>query len=174
MILDGFLAFSINQAITATAVSTNIIDLGITSGIPSSALGGGARDIGIGDDPAMKLLVQVTTAFNNLTSLNVTLQGAVDNGAGAPAAFVNWWQPSAAVVLANLTVGARLMDMDMPRPPAGVAEPRFLQLNYTVTGTAPTAGTVSAFIVLDRMDQFYNGTQNNIMGGYAPGIIINN
>ena len=98
----------------------------------------------------------------------------MDNGAGAPAAFTNWWQPSTAPVLANLTLGARLMDMDMPRPPAGVAEPRFLQLNYTVTGTAPTQGTVSAFIVLDRMDQFYNGTANNIMGGYAPGIIINN
>ena len=51
MILDGFLTWSINQAVTVTAVSTNIIDLGVISGVPSSAQGGGARDIGIGDDP---------------------------------------------------------------------------------------------------------------------------
>jgi hypothetical protein len=174
MILDGFLAFSINQPILgATVVSTNIIDLGEVSGIPSSAFGGGARDIGIGDDPAMKLLVQVTSALVGGTSILPVLQGAVDNGSGAPAAFTNWWQPAVAVPLASLGLGARLMDMDMPRPPAGVAVPRYLQLSYTVAGTF-TAGTLSAFLVLDRWDQMYNGTANNVPGGYPPGIIIAN
>jgi len=62
MILDALLQFdnAASLAIAAgTQASTNVIDLGITSGIPTSANGGGARDIGIGDDPAMKLLVQV-------------------------------------------------------------------------------------------------------------------
>ena len=36
---------------TGTQAASNIIDLGVTSGIPSSANGGGARDIGVGDDP---------------------------------------------------------------------------------------------------------------------------
>ncbi len=97
MILDGYLLFdnAVSLAIAAgTQVSTNVIDLGVTSGIPSSANGGGARDIGIGDDPAMKLLVQVTTAFASAASagtLAVTLQGAIDNGSGAPAAFSSWY-----------------------------------------------------------------------------------
>src|SRR6267142_4367947 len=96
MILDALLRFddAVSLAIAAGAqASTNVIDLGVTSGIPSSANGGGARDIGIGDDPAMKLLVLVTTTFTSggAVTLSVTLQGAVDNGAGAPAAFSDWW-----------------------------------------------------------------------------------
>ena len=68
MILDGLLQFD-SAANLALAVgtynSTNVIDLGVTSGIPTSANGGGARDIGIGDDPAMKLLVDITTTFTS-------------------------------------------------------------------------------------------------------------
>jgi len=175
MILDGLLQFSgaNGDSPTASGVSTNIIDLHLNSpGIPVLAAGQGARDIGIGDDPAMKLLVQVTAAFTGLTSLQVGLQGAPDNGSGAPAAFVTWYT-TPAVVLANLGVGARLMDMDVPRPPAGVPEPRFLQLSYTIAGTG-TGGTIKAYIVLDRMDQFYNASNNAIMGGYVPGVVVAN
>ena len=75
--------------------------------------------------------------------------------------------------LATLTAGARLYDMDMPRPPAGVAVPRFLQMSYTVAGTG-TGGTIKAFIVIDRHDQMYNATNNAIHGGYPAGIIITN
>lgn len=173
MILDALLRFSNAQAITATAVSDNVIDLGITSGIPSSANGGGARDIGIGDDPAMKLLVQVGTTFATLTSLVVTLQGAVDDGTGVPAAFSSWWA-SPAYLAAVLVAGARLLDMDMPRPPQGIAIPRFLRLNYTVAGSNATAGTLNSFIVLDRDDQFYSSTNNAIEGGYPAGITVAN
>jgi hypothetical protein len=66
------------------------------------------------------------------------------------------------------------MDMDMPRPPDGIAIPRFLQLNYTIVGTMSGGSTLSAFIVLDRDDQPYQGTDNAIMGGYPPGIVIAN
>jgi hypothetical protein len=194
MILDNFLQFT-NPAvvtaagavlpgdsfatggITATGPSTNIIDLHLAtgSGIPLLAAGQGARDIGIGDDPAMKLLVEVVTPFTTITSLSVALQGAPDNGSGAPGTFVTWWI-SPAYALATLTQGARLMDMDMPRPPDGVSEPRFLQLNYTIVGAvaASAGGTIRAFIVLDRHDQFYNATNNAILGGYPPGIVIAN
>src|SRR5882724_4325829 len=65
---------------TGTQVTSNVIDLGVTSGIPSSANGGGARDIGIGDDPALKVMALVTTAFTVGTSLQLTIQGAPDNG----------------------------------------------------------------------------------------------
>jgi hypothetical protein len=173
MILDGLLQFSgVNgDSPTATGVSTNIIDLHLV-GIPVLANLQGARDMGIGDDPALKLLVLVTTAFTGLTSLQVALQGATDNGAGAPAAFTTWWL-SPVYALATLVAGARLYDMDMPRPPAGVAVPRFLQMSYTVAGTG-TGGAIKAFIVIDRHDQMYNATNNAIHGGYPAGIIITN
>jgi hypothetical protein len=173
MILDGFLQFSgpNGDSPTASGTSTNIIDLHLV-GIPVLAAGQGARDMGIGDDPALKLLVEVTAAFTGLTSLQVALQGAPDNGSGLPGTFVTWWL-SPAVALATLTVGARLYDMDMPRPPAGVVVPRFLQLAYTIAGTG-TGGTLKAFIVLDRHDQMYNTTNNAILGGYPPGVVVAN
>jgi hypothetical protein len=173
MILDGLLQFSAaaGDAPTTSGVSTNIIDLHLV-GIPVLASGQGARDIGIGDDPAMKLLVLVTTAFTGLTSLQVSLQGAPDNGAGAPAAFVTWYS-SPVVVLANLVVGNRLLDMDMPRPPPGQPIPRFLQLAYTIAGSG-TGGVVKSWIVLDRHDLVYNATSNFIHGGYPAGVVVNN
>lgn len=178
MILDALLQFdnAVSLAIAAgTQNSTNVIDLGITSGIPTSANGGGARDIGIGDDPAMKLLVQVTTTFTSGSAgtLSVGLQGAIDNGAGAPAAFSTWWT-SPVYALATLKAGGRLLDMDMPRPPDGIAIPRFLRLLYTVGTATMTAGNVSSYIVLDRDDQPYSGTDNSVMGGYPAGINVAN
>lgn len=180
MILDALLQFdnavSFAGVAVGTQVSTNIIDLGINSGIPSSANGGGARDIGIGDNPAMKLLVQVITAFTSggAATLQVTLQGAIDNGAGAPAAFSNWWSSPAYALATVAGAGSRLMNMDMPRPPDGIAVPRFLQLLYTIGTAQFTAGTISSFIVLDRDDQMYNSTANEVIGGYPPGIAIAN
>jgi hypothetical protein len=152
-------------------VSTNQIDLHM-AGIPVLAAGQGARDIGIGDDPAMKLLVLVTTAFAGLTSLQVSLQGAPDNGSGAPAAFVTWYS-SPVVLLANLIAGARLLDMDVPRPPVGQPIPRFLQLAYTIAGGG-TGGVLKGWIVLDRHDLVYNALINSIHGGYPPGVVVNN
>jgi hypothetical protein len=178
MILDGLLQFdnAVSLAIAAgTQASTNVIDLGITSGIPSSANGGGARDIGIGDDPAMKLLVIVTTTFTSggAGTLSVTLQGAIDNGSGAPSTFTSWWA-SPAYALATLNAGSQLMNMDMPRPPDGIAVPRFLRLLYTVGAATMTAGNISAYMVLDRMDQMYQSTDNSVIGGYPAGITVAN
>jgi len=182
MILDGLLAFDNALTITAVGVgaigtnpSTNTIDLGVTSGIPSSASGGGARDIGIGDDPAMKLLVQILTTVTSggAPTLAIALQGAVDNGAGAPAAFSTWWT-GPAFALATLNAGSRLYDMDMPRPPDGIAIPRFLRMAYIVATATLTGGVISAFIVLDRFDQPYQGTDNAIYGGYPAGVNVAN
>lgn len=176
MILDGLLQFTATTTgdlpTTGTQNSSNVLDLGIASGIPSSASGGGARDIGIGTTPALKLLVQVLTTFAGGTSLQLALQGAIDNGAGVPAAFSNWWL-SPAYAEASLNAGSRLYDMDMPRPPDGIAIPRFLRMGYITVGTH-TAGALQAFIVIDRDDQPYSSTDNSVQGGYPAGIVIAN
>src|SRR5215469_7234278 len=104
MILDAGLIFTggttygagtlaIGQALTTTANSTNIIDLAGPNLPPSQTTPSAQpfRDLGIGDDPALKLLVQCLTTFTTGTSLIVNLQGSPDNGSGAPSGFVTWW-----------------------------------------------------------------------------------
>ena len=194
MILDGQLLFTggatygvgtlaITDAITSQTNSTNTIDLGpgpTNTALPPSQTSPSTqpfRDIGIGDDPAIKILVQCVgaAAFSGGTSLSVVLQGAPDNGSGAPGAFTPWWA-SPVYAAASLTPGARLMDMDMPRPPATVSEPRFLRLGYTLVGTfggSPNSLLI-ATLVIDRMDQVYNATANNVMGGYPAGVTVAN
>lgn len=181
MILDRLLTFTGSSSgsagapaqgpITDLAVagpSANVIDLHLI-GLPVLAAGQGARDLGIGDDPAMKMLIQVA-APGAAGPFQVALEGAPDNGSGAPGTFVTWWQ-SPAYATGALGVGARLYDMDLPRPPAGVPVPRFLRINYLQAGTGVV---VYAGIVLDRMDQMYNASNNAIMGGYPAGITVAN
>lgn len=183
MIIDNYLCFDPpgsprNLAqIAATYVSQNVIDLHIIGGgLPVLANGQGARDIGIGDDPAMKLLVQVITAFASAASagtLAVSLQGATDDGSGNANAFSTWWT-SPIYTTAQLNAGSRLFNMDMPRPPDGVAIPRFLRMSYAIASATMTAGTVVAAIVLDRDDAPYLSTDNSVYGGYPAGINVAN
>lgn len=185
MILDGFLQFTgfpatggivvtgtnYDRPTTGTQDSSNIIDLHI-SGLPVLSNLQGARDMGIGDNPALKMLVQVTTAFGGGTSLQVILAGAPDNGSGAPGSYANFWA-SPVYTEAQLVAGARLYDMDVPRPPQGVGIPRFLKLSFVSVGTH-TSGALGGWIVLDRMDQMYQSTNNAILGGYPAGITVAN
>lgn len=146
MIVDNTLVFSDSQAITATAASTNIIDLTAT-GTPA---GRGAialiRDIGMGDAD-IEVAVEVTQAFNNLTSLKVSVEVATDAAFTTPVEVA-----SKTYLLAALTLGALL-----PFPaeiPEG-ANLRFLRLNFTVVGTAPTTGKVFASVVAGRPANYY-------------------
>lgn len=180
MILDALLMFSGPSSpqslaqVVGTYPSTNIIDWHM-AGLPVLAADQGARDMGIGDDPALKLLVQVGTAFVSAGggTLQVTLQGATDDGTGSPSAYSSWWA-SPLYTAAQAVAGARLMNLDFPRPPQGVAIPRFVRLLYGVATATITAGTITAGIVLDRDDQAYQGTSNAVLGGYPPGITVAN
>lgn len=140
-IIDDTLVLSDSQAITATARSTNTIDLGAT-GTPVGSSVALVRDIGKGGNLPFELLV--TEAFNNLTSLKVTVE-VDDNTSFSSAQEV----ASRTYLLAELTLGARL---DFPAEiPEGTDE-RYLSLNYTVTGTAPTTGKLFASIVAGRQN----------------------
>jgi hypothetical protein len=185
MILDGYLQFcgtangatggitsgaNTDAPTTGTQAASNIIDLGITSGVPSSANGGGARDLGVGDDPALKMLIQVTTVFAGGTSLQAQLQGAPDNGSGVPGSYTTMWT-GPAVVEASLIVGAYIANIDVPRPVPGQAYPRFLKLNFISVGTH-TGGAVQGTIVIDRFDQVIDAS--GALSGYPAGVTIAN
>ena len=120
MILDSQGLFSDDQAITASAASTNYIDLQT------------ADNIGIGG--AIPLLIQVTEAFDNLTSLAVAVQQD-DNSSFSSATTL----ATATLTLAELVQGAKFPIHFMPRNGE-----RYIRVYYTVTGTAPTAGQVTA------------------------------
>lgn len=155
---------------TGTQTSSNIVDLGVIGGIPTSANGGGARDIGTGDDPALELSIIVTETFTAGTSLAINLQGAPDNGSGAPGAFTTMWSLPATVE-ATLIAGRQLANITVPRPVAGQVMPRFLQLQYVSVGTH-TNGEIQGQIVLDRDDQVV-GT-GGAYSGYPAGITVAN
>lgn len=133
-ILSNELLFSNQQAITASAASTNIVDLG-APGTPYRAAAALNRDIGAGNPIPFSL--QVEEAFNNLTSLAVALQVDDDVAFGSPKTV---WTET--ILLADLVVGKKPNLRNLPH---GVDE-RYMRFYYTVTGTAPTTGKVTAGI----------------------------
>ena len=136
MIFDKTLQFSDQQAITATAVSTNVIDL-----LPTGTVYGHAaallRDLGIGNK--IPLLVQVVQAFNTLTSLTIALQGSTDEAFSSPQTIFT----TPAVPLASLVVGYQVPIDFIPRG----ATYRYLRLSYTVAGSNPSTGKITAGVV---------------------------
>jgi len=130
----------------------------------------------------MKLLVEVVGAFTSAgtTTAQILILGAPDNGSGAPGTFTVYASGptittvSGGTVAAGGLVGAHLCDLDLPRQPDGVAMPRYfkLQLTTTGTGTGNPNTLLSAYIVLDRLDQPWSAA--GFVSGYVPGITIPN
>lgn len=207
MILDAFFSFATgtnpfqvpNAAGTtligpgAGGANNQIIDLGLglqttsnPSGlaIPGVAAGGGARDLGVGDDPSLKILVEVvgTVGFTSAgtTTAQIQILGAPDNGSGAPGAFTVYASgPVITTVSGGVqqpagAAGGQLCNLDLPRQPEGVAMPRYLELQIvtTGTGTGNPNTLLDASIVVDRFDQPFGTT--GILSGYVPGITIPN
>lgn len=137
MIFDRSLLMSNAQAITATAASTDFIDLGATGTVfgNSQAL---IRDIGRGKE--IPLRVQVVQTFNNLTSLAVAVQVDDNTSFSSPRTVVT----SQAIPLASLVAGFTFEELAFE---VGTNE-RYLRLNYTVVGTAPTAGQVTGGVTM--------------------------
>lgn len=148
MILDKNLLFGSSQAITASAASTDVIDLGVL------------EDLGIGDDPSLEILILVTEAFTaaGAATLTTAIQGSVDNSAWTDMAITG------AIGKASLTAGAEVARWSLPSLVAGQSMPRYLRMNYTVATGPMTAGKITAGILLDR--------QQNV--AYPPGIAISN
>lgn len=136
MLLDMQSLFSDAQAITATAASTNVIDLGLP-GTPQHAKAPIHQDLGKGRP--IQLLVQIVESFNTLTSLTITMQKDTVENFASPETVMT----TGAIALADLVAGKRLPPFYVPE---GVDQ-RYLRLNYTVAGTAPTTGKVTAGLV---------------------------
>lgn len=130
MILDNQTLLSNAQAITADAGSTNQIDL-------SPRASGLVRDIGPGKP--IPLLVQVVEAFNNLTSIVVSVQTDEDSAFGSPTTVASTGE----IPLASLVAGYQFNLDYIPRN----TQERYMRLYYDITGVAPTTGKITAGVV---------------------------
>jgi hypothetical protein len=138
MIFDNSLLFSDDQAITADAASTNIIDLGAT-GTP---YGGRALTADFGKGHEIPLFIYVTASFNTLTSLTVSLQCDSTDAFSSPKEIA-----SKTYALASLTAGTVL---SFPECIPEGADERYLRLYFDVVGTNPTTGKITAGVVAAR------------------------
>lgn len=123
MFIDSQLLLSDAQALTATADSTNVVDLGVD------------RDIGRGEPVA--LFISVDVAADSTTG-NETYQFQLetDDNAGMSSSTI---VADATILAAALTAGSRHVI------PMGITNERYLQGVYTLGGTTPTV-TVTASV----------------------------
>lgn len=134
MILDKSNEFSDGQAVTATAVSTNVIELNPSGSNP-------VQDIGAGEPVWLVVQADETATAGGEATVTVTLESSDAAGLTSPTVHYS----SGAKALASLTAGSELVRIRLP----GGDYKRYLGVRYTV-GTGPlTAGKFSAFIVKD-------------------------
>ena len=138
MMTDALLQLSAAQAVTASAVSTNTIDLSQ------------ARDIGAGEDLYVVFTVDVAATAAGAATVNFQ----VITSAAAALTSPNILVQTDAIVKTELTAGRRPIYLNIPASvlaslPIGQ---RYLGVQYTV-GTGPlTAGSFSAAITNAEVD----------------------
>lgn len=144
MLLDSQLEFSNAQALTATAVSTNVVNFVDD------------RDMGIGRNVELVITGSGTFASAAGTAtLTVQVQYSKDNNTYVTAA------ESDAMTITQLNSALAnnqpyLLAMPLPRPKKGTdTAPQYVRLNYVVGTQSFTAGTVSAYLALGRDDVVY-------------------
>lgn len=129
MIVDKFTLFSDKQALTGTADSESILDLGaIDSSEPTATRK---------DNP---IVCEVNEDFAGGTDLTITL--VTDDDSSFPSGSILYTSPT--VATADLKAGYKF---NIPHLPDTGVE-RYLKLVYTITGTM-TAGTITSGLVLD-------------------------
>lgn len=142
MYIDFQLKFSNAQALTGTAVSTNVVDLGVD------------RDIGIGEAMAAAIFVKVAADYTTTDeTYQFTLQTDDNEAFSSPTTVV-----ASAVIPGNqLTAGTVVV------LPIGFANERYLRINNTLAGTTPTITIDAALMPLDTITG---------LARYATGYVI--
>jgi hypothetical protein len=141
MILDKFLEFSDAQAVTSTAISTNVVDLApLGNGVGSNTV----RDIGSGEDVYLIVrTVEAATDSGSDATLTVTLESdSTENLATSPTVH---FSTGALAFAAFSPAGAEVAKIKLP---AGDYE-RYVGVRFTVGSGPLTGGKFDAFLVKD-------------------------
>lgn len=120
MFIDSKQAFADGQVLTATAVSTNVIDLGVD------------RNIGPGEHMAVMVSSSVD-AGGTTPTLQFEIQ-TDDNAAMSSATVIGTSE-----AVGGLVAGQKIV------LPLGLSNERYLRLNLITTGTSPTH-TIDAYL----------------------------
>lgn len=151
MILDSQLEFSDAQAVTATAISTNVYDL-FTEGV-----GGGTTfspntrlDVGAGE-PIWLIVSTAVTATDTSSDATLTVSLVTADNAALSTNAETVYTTSALAFATFATAGTRLVAVRLP----AYNYRRYLGVNYTVASGPLTAGAFDAFLVLDADFQKY-------------------
>lgn len=128
MYIDKDLFVSELQAVTASAASTDYIDL---------------QKAGDAYGNELYLVCRVGTAFATLTSLTISIQTDDNTSFSSAKTLV----ASQAILLAALTANTQVFAVRMPK---GLE--RYARVYYTVGGSDATAGTIDAFFT-DQIQQ---------------------
>lgn len=145
MYVDKQEEFSDSQVLTATAISTNVLDLNPNGSANT------LQDIGAGENMYLVVQVDVALTSGGATTLVVTLES--DSTADlATSPTVHW--TSATIPKATLVAGYELV---IKLPPDNYE--RYLGVRYTVATGPFTAGSISAFLTKDaqRNRQYASG-----------------
>lgn len=132
--VDDFLKLSAAQAVTASAVSTNTIDLSVN------------RDLGPGEDLRVQIGVDQTVTAAGAATVNFQVISSAAAALTSPTILGQ----TDAIGKAELTAGRKLIEVPIPRAALISAQAlgqRYLGVQYTV-GTGPlTAGQFTAYVV---------------------------
>ena len=151
MYVDKQAEFSDSQAVTATAISTNVMDL-ISNSSGLNAL----RDIGTGQD--VYLVVMTTVAATDVSSdatLAVTLES--DSTADLATSATVHFSTGALAFATFSPAGSVLAAVKLPKD----AYERYLGVRYTVAAGPLTAGNFDAFLTTD-VDAFRAYARNYV------------
>lgn len=146
MILSAQQLFSDDQALTATAISENVIDLGLP-GTPFDAAAPLNQDVGKGN--YIPVLIQVTEDFTHATSSDMTVTLEVSAAAGLTSPVV---LATEVIAFADLVAGKQTFMQVVPNG----ADLRYLGVRYASSSGSWTGGTVTAGISM--------GNQTNLTG----------
>jgi hypothetical protein len=131
-ILDRQNMLGIDQSITTSAYSTDVIDLG------------SLRDIGAGEQ--IQVLIQTTEAFTaaGAATLTVSLETATTENFASPVTLAS----TGAIPVASLTLGSKASITTVPGKVL-----RYLRLSFVVATGPMTAGKITSAVGVETIHQ---------------------
>lgn len=135
MITDAENTLSASQAVTASAVSANTLDLSQV------------RDVGAGEELNIYINTEVAATAAGAATVTFQVITSAASNLGSPTIIVS----SDAIPKATLAIGFQLV-LPIPRSIINKLGQRYLGIQYTVATGPLTAGTFSAGVVIDAPD----------------------